>query len=67
MEEKKKKIKIPPKEKNKIDPVERPKKDERIDSDIEDSENHIKEKFPTTEEDKNKKIRPPHPEKRKIQ
>lgn len=61
---KKKKIKIPPKEKDKIDPVERPKEDKKKDIDIEDSENHIKEKFPTVESEQGKKIQPPDPRKK---
>ena len=61
MNKKKKKIKIPPEEKEKIDPIERPKKEKKKDIDIEDSEDHIKEKFPTVERDQNKKIQPPDP------
>ena len=57
----KEKIKIPPKEKEKIDPIDRPDNEKKKDKDIEDSEDHIREKFPTVEKDQDKNIRPPDP------
>lgn len=56
-QDKNNKVKIPPKEKEKNEPFDRPNKDKRKDIDIEDSEDKLKENFPTTDKDKNKKIK----------